>query len=109
MRETQQSISDWAVNTFGADGSDLVVASRANDEFAEFLRSFSKGKPDVVELADTAIVLVRLAARWHGKGDVVIALLLGGNLGDAIDEKMVINLRRTWKVIDGIGFHEHYQ
>jgi hypothetical protein len=155
MRETQASISEWATTTFGADGSDLIVASRANDEFAEFLRSYSKGKPDVVELADTAIVLVRLCERWGGQGDTVvtgthlasdnlselvvnavehmttilvssidniqrllpllemlqtlaeIAIELGGNLCDEIDKKMVINRRREWTVVDGIGFHKH--
>jgi hypothetical protein len=66
MRENQESVEKWATDTFGVDASDASVAVRANMEFIEFLQSCTAGagKPDVVELGDTVIVLFRLASRW---------------------------------------------
>lgn len=64
--ETQGTISDWAEATFGPAGSDLRVASRANEELAETIRAMAAKKSTAevgLELADTMIVLCRLGSR----------------------------------------------
>lgn len=65
--ETQQSVTEWAVATFGDDGSDLRCATRANEEMAELLSCLSRPEPDMsavaAELADVCIVLWRLGTR----------------------------------------------
>lgn len=67
MRETQQSISDWANTTFGPSGSDLRVWARTNEELAELLRLLTTDGFDwpkaAEEAADTLIVLCRLGVR----------------------------------------------
>lgn len=66
MRENQNTISNWAAATFGDAGSNARVAARVNEEFAEFLRAYTAGKPAkeiAMELADTKIVLYCLASR----------------------------------------------
>lgn len=68
MRETQQSISDWANATFGPGGSNARIAARVNEEVAELLRAITAGKPTdkiIDECADVAIIMERLAGR-HG-------------------------------------------
>jgi hypothetical protein len=153
MRETQASMCVWANDTFGVTGSDGRTAVRAFEEWVEFLRSVTMGKPDPVELADTAIVLTRLASRWNMNIDFnkpstrdrgadfhhvvvftndkmahlvgatmlfreprawlrsvfnsldALAFNLNKDLRQLIDEKMVINRRRQWKVVEGHGYH----
>lgn len=64
--ETQQSISQWATETFGLASSDARVLVRAIEEFVEALRCFSAGDEGPKcreEIADTWIVLCRLAER----------------------------------------------
>lgn len=76
MRETQYTISDWAQSTFGPVGSDIMVASRANEELAELIKVLVVNPSDpsaVEEAADVAIVLYRLATR------------LGYHVGDLSD------------------------
>lgn len=63
--ETQGTISAWIEATFGPAGSDARVAARANEELAELLERLVAGDAAkaVVEAADVAIVLYRLATR----------------------------------------------
>ncbi|HLY04892.1 MAG TPA: hypothetical protein VKR31_04005 [Rhizomicrobium sp.] len=65
MHETAQSISDWALATFGESSSDFRVATRANEEMAEALKEIAQGnaKKAAEECADVLIVLARLAVR----------------------------------------------
>ena len=43
-KEDPASISEWAIETFGIDGSDMIVAARANEEMAELIRAIASGK-----------------------------------------------------------------
>ncbi len=66
MTETQQTISQWACDTFGEPSSDLRIVVRANEEMAELLKALSADDdhPKVPEeCADIAIVLTRFAER----------------------------------------------
>lgn len=97
MRETQPSISKWALETFGEAGSNLRVAVRANEEMAELLRCLSvddEHEQAGEELADVIIVLNRLATR------------LGVDVEDVVDRKMAINRTRRWRK-DGSGHGYH--
>ena len=97
MHETQESISQWAMETFGPSGSDARVAARANEEMAEVLRKVTAdvmGEAVVEECADVVIVLFRLASRN------------GYDLLDMIDKKMAINRQRVWAQ-DGTGHGYH--
>jgi hypothetical protein len=66
MKETQQSISEWAATTFGEPGSNLRVATRAGEEMFELFRDITTGNDParvIIEAADIAIVLYRLFER----------------------------------------------
>lgn len=70
MRETQETISKWAVDTFGTSGTNKQVAERAKeelDELGEKLLAFpSWDKAKIAsEVADVFIVLMQLAARMQ--------------------------------------------
>jgi hypothetical protein len=97
MMETQDTIANWANDTFGPVGSNARVAARANEEMAELLRKLAaddkhQGAPE--EIADVVIVLCRLATR------------LGSNLWDEVERKMAINRTRKWELTqDGHGYH----
>lgn len=96
-RETQESVSAWAVQTFGPVGSNLRVAARANEEMAELLRCLSvdDNSPNAPEeCADVIIVLMRLLDRFEA------------NMHDAIDAKMAKNRQRKWEK-DGSGHGYH--
>lgn len=97
MIENQQTISNWANETFGPAGSNARVAARANEELAELLRALTTDDDHpkaAEEVADTVIVLYRLAAR------------LGIDLHAEIDRKMAINRTREWKLDrTGQGYH----
>lgn len=95
--ESQDSISEWANETFGPSGSNMRVAARANEEMAELLRALATedDHPKALEeIADIFIVLYRLA--WR----------LGGNVHAEIDRKMAINRARKWN-LDGTGHGYH--
>ena len=97
MGESQKTISDWAVATFGDAGSNSRVATRANEEMAELLSKLSIDDNDrraAEECADVVIVLYRLCER------------LGMDLLAEIDRKMTINRARTWAQ-DGSGHGYH--
>lgn len=95
--ETQDSISIWANETFGAAGSNARVAARANEEMAELLRCLTAddNHPKAAEeIADVVIVLYRAA--WR----------LGVDLHAEIDRKMAINRKRVWTTDKtGHGYH----
>ena len=95
--ETPGSINNWALQTFGPDGSDMVVAARANEEMAELIRAIASGKSkeDIAEeAADVIIVLCRIFNRCDT------------TMWSAIDRKMSINRKRKWKKLDdGTGYH----
>ena len=67
QHETQETVTAWAIATFGNGGSDLRCATRANEEMAELLSCLSRAEPDMdavrLELADVCIVLWRLGTR----------------------------------------------
>lgn len=97
MIETQQSIAAWAAETFGEAGSNIRVATRANEEMAELLRALAVDDhhPKAAEeIADVVIILYRLAHR------------LGADLAGSIDVKMATNRTREWKK-DGSGHGYH--
>ena len=97
MAETQSSISDWAMNTFGVPGSDASVAARANREMAELVQAVVSGHPAHKireEIADVMIVLYRLMERC------------GGDMQREVDKKMAINRTREW-ILDGDGHGQH--
>lgn len=96
MKETQASINDWIVNTFGKTGSNISVAGRANQEMAELIQCLAVNDSDsdaIVEAADIVIILYRLAERF------------GADLHNEIDKKMAINRNRKWNVANGHGYH----
>lgn len=96
-KENQATISRWADSTFGPAGSNVGVAARANREMAELIYKLAvdDGDPAAIEeCADVVIVLMRLADRN------------GRSLMQAIDEKMVVNRERKWK-LDGNGNGQH--
>lgn len=97
MAENQRSISNWANETFGPAGSNARVAARANEELAELLRALTADDEHpkaAEEVADTVIILYRLATR------------LGIDLHAEIDRKMAVNRAREWKLDNtGHGYH----
>lgn len=73
MRETQQSICEWADATFGVADYTPRIFARANEELAELIKGLTQVQalapvvydPTklVEEAADTAIILCRLARK----------------------------------------------
>lgn len=95
--ETQESIEEWRLNTFGPSMSTMRIAARANEEMSELLRALSvdDGNPKAaVEIADVVIVLYGVATR------------LGVDLHAEVDKKMEINRARRW-ALDGTGHGYH--
>ena len=91
--ETQETISQWSADTFGAVVSNARVAARANEEMAELLRTLTTDGDDPAagaEIADVVIVLYRLAS------------LMGFELDKLVNSKMAINRQRKWSR-DGSG------
>ena len=95
--ENQQSISEWAEETFGPVSTNARVAARANEEMAELLRALTceDSSPKAPsEIADIFIVVYRLAQRMHT------------DIHAEIDRKMSINRKRAWnKDGSGHGYH----
>ena len=99
MKESQDTIADWARQAFGPAPSVMRVATRANEEMAELLRhAASNQRSDTIieEAADVMIVLYRLA----------YILDLDLDLEVAVDAKMAVNRKREWKP-DGTGHGYH--
>lgn len=95
-KENQQTISQWADQTFGKAHSVMRVATRANEEMAELLRALAAGDDAKAadEVADVFIVLCRVAE------------LLGFEIDSAVERKMFVNRKRVWKR-DGTGHGYH--
>jgi len=94
--ETSQTIREWGDATFGAPTDLTVLVQRARVEMDELEQALREGDHAEAgrEAADVVILLHRLAA------------LLGQDLGEQVDAKMVINRARTWKSKgDGTGGH----
>lgn len=78
MPETQQTISEWAVATFGGAGTNASVTVRALREAAELLQLLVRpdGQADpakiVEECADVCIVIVRNCERRGIQWDAVL-------------------------------------
>lgn len=101
MDETQQTISDWATNTFGYPKSIKIVVDRMIKEVNE-LEELSNINytnelmlDDMVdECADIYIVLCQ------------VMNTIGYDLHSCVDHKMQINRARKWKLNDdGTGQH----
>tara|TARA_B100002049_G_C16070064_1_gene372364 strand:- start:1099 stop:1584 length:486 start_codon:yes stop_codon:yes gene_type:complete len=106
MSETQESICQWAQDSFGTAKSLFRILTRANEEMTELLVAIELN-PDKApeEAADIAIILCRAAKRLDlevrfgaGKGSIYfgltpirLAVLANSALSDAI--KSVVNDR----------------
>ena len=95
--EDQESISTWAVQTFGPASSNARVAARANEGMAELLRALiadNNHAKAAEKVTNVVIVLCRLMTR------------MGGNLGEELARKMAINRTRQRNLTaDGHGYH----
>jgi len=90
VSETFKTISDWCDDTFGP-ATLLRIATRANEEMAELIDAASRGDQvkTVMEAADVLICLARYPGLW-----------------EAVEQKMAINRRRTWRLTgEGSGYH----
>lgn len=97
MKETSASIGEFCDATFGKVASRQRALTSALKELAELQDAYDLDEPDtrlLEECADVAICLMRFAHE------------VGGDLYDAIDAKMAINRKRTWK-LDGTGNAQH--
>ncbi len=95
--ETQQSITQWADQTFGRVHSDIEIAARANQEMGELLKELAmndNSEKAMDEIADIVIVLYRLVE------------YRGLDLQQLINIKMAVNRQRQWK-LDGSGQGYH--
>lgn len=96
--ETQKSISDWGIQTFGPPASAKKIADRFMEEVLELDAKCAVRPADLTaiadECADCLIVLYQVAQTY------------GFDLHKAVDDKMTINRARIWKTDgDGIGQH----
>jgi hypothetical protein len=95
--ETQQTISEWAVKTFG-----YATRERSIDRMVEEVEELKEVNVNGVEAfdevsnecADILIILYQVADTF------------GFNLHACVDHKMEINRSRKWKIAgDGTGQH----
>ena len=95
-KETPESISQWALETFGeaCDKTDLVRrAKQEMDELIEAIEADNKA-----EIANEAADILILLYRLIHESDLDIQTI--------IDEKMAVNRARKWqKAGDGTGKH----
>lgn len=97
MSETQQTISQWANETFGEPVTNLSIARRAQKEMDELVLGLIHNDADLhapVEAADVIIVLMRIFERF------------GTTWQAEVNKKMAINRARKW-VLDGNGHGSH--
>jgi NTP pyrophosphatase (non-canonical NTP hydrolase) len=96
--ETQKTISEWAVKTFGYVTPERSI-SRMLEEVEELKNinlNNERSSFDEIsnECADIYITMCQVATTW------------GFNLESCIDHKMEINRARKWKIADdGTGQH----
>lgn len=102
MRETQETISEWGVKTFGYPKNRETMVRRMLNECKELEEllgqgNFGSGYIDervADECADIYIVMCQ------------VMTTIGYNLHACVDHKMQINRGRKWKVKeDGTGQH----
>lgn len=94
--ETSKSIREWGDAIFGAPQDLTVLVQRARAEMDELEQALREGDHAEAgkEAADVVILLHRLAG------------ILGHDLYEQVDAKMVINRARKWKAAgDGTGGH----
>lgn len=96
--ETQVSITEWAIKTFGRPEYPTTIIDRFTAEVNELEdTAYSDSEEETNlkdECADCLIVLYQVASA------------LGFDLHDAVDEKMQTNRARRWHVKgDGTGQH----
>ena len=94
--ETSQTIREWGDAIFGAPQDLTVLVKRARVEMDELEQALREGDTAEAgrEAADVVILLHRLAG------------ILGMELDEQVDAKMVINRARKWKPTgDGTGGH----
>ena len=94
--ETSKTIREWGDAIFGAPTDLTVLVQRARVEMDELEQALREGDHAEAgkEAADVVILLHRLAA------------ILGQDLNEQVDAKMVINRARKWKAVgDGTGGH----
>jgi NTP pyrophosphatase (non-canonical NTP hydrolase) len=121
-RESQQSISEWGVHTFGKVADSATLVGRALEEYAELM---SLLLPDEIgakfqEMVDSLRARIRTPTATvpasHSisdeLADVVVVLMqaaegYGVDLLGAVDHKMKVNRARKWKTDKlGVGQHE---
>ena len=100
MHETQKTISDWGIKTFGYPKSTKIVVDRMIKEVNELEELSNMDMNDAVyddmvdECADIYIVLCQ------------VMNTMGYDLHSCVDHKMYINRARKWKLNqDGTGQH----
>lgn len=94
--ETSQTIREWGDTTFGAPTDLTVLVQRARVEMDELEQALREGDHAEAgrEAADVVILLHRLAA------------IIGQDLNEQVDAKMITNRARKWKSKgDGTGGH----
>lgn len=97
MKENQQTVSKWAQETFGLPGP-VRSFERIEEELKELGHEVYKPEGDKKKIGqEAADVLMTLYA---------FAEVVGFDLHEETDEKMVINRERKWKV-DGTGCGYH--
>lgn len=95
-QETQQSVSEWAEETFGPVGDQSVLVKRAMTEMDELLEAVDTADKAEIgkETADIAILLYRLLE------------MNGLSLEQEVTAKMAENRIRQWVAKgDGTGKH----
>lgn len=94
--ETQQTICQWAEDTFGPANNPLDLVTRALQEMKELSEAIEENNREEIgkETADVVILLHRLLAQY----DL--------NLAQELERKMIINRSRQW-VSNGDGTGKH--
>lgn len=97
MDQVSKVIHDWANRTFPGRHPKSSLSKLVMEEIPEMLID-AKGRggvPSPGEVADGFILFLDCARIWKI------------NVGQAIAEKMAINLRRTWQLEPETGFYHH--
>ncbi len=113
MDETQYTICRWAEQTFGPCSAQTAF-KRCAEEFAELAGALGfLGMAEAIKGAianESPVPVNHESARDEG-ADVYITLVrvaecVGSDLHFRVDDKMVINRARKWRVsADGVGQH----
>lgn len=107
MIETQGSIHQWSRETFGECDDLGLFAARINEEMAELVRVCCRNR-------DVSVIGEQRRVEFAGEAaDLVIMLcslgeIVGFDLLEAINRKMVLNRARSWN-ISGDGFDHHHK